>query len=328
MSKIGFVASNNGLGHTRRLIHLSKSFFDSGYEIIFFSTNKQYSLISNEIKKLGVELKNIQIENYGLDGPVWWNQGGDVKKPGKEVQAEIEKCKLVISDNVVWPYSYNQNTVLFGHFTWSDYWQRKFHTLPDLLKKLIEKEINVLKKFPRIFQVRLFALTENMSSNVIDIKMLRYQTDLHIPKESIPESKIWISSGTTGLENSLKYMVDKYPKINFLERETFHLFSDSRKPSMVIGRPGLGTIRDCLAAGLPFYPIWDNTDPEMQSNVEHLVKLGLIFKGIINQNILKEFDINQALDFFNSNEFREFNWLQNSDSCHDIAKIITSYSQV
>jgi UDP-N-acetylglucosamine:LPS N-acetylglucosamine transferase len=48
------------------------------------------------------------------------------------------------------------------------------------------------------------------------------------------------------------------------------------KPRLVVGRAGLGTIRDCLASTTPFLPVTSGNDPELSHNAEVLARLGLI----------------------------------------------------
>ena len=50
----------------------------------------------------------------------------------------------------------------------------------------------------------------------------------------------------------------------------------------------MGTIRDCLAMGIPFLPIWDKMDPELNSNVNHLVDLGLFPHNLLGEMKLKD----------------------------------------
>ena len=60
-------------------------------------------------------------------------------------------------------------------------------------------------------------------------------------------------------------------------------------PKMVFGRPGLGTIRDCLASRTYFHPLWEGRDVELESNSEHLHRLGL-FKNLTENSNLGVFN--------------------------------------
>jgi UDP-N-acetylglucosamine:LPS N-acetylglucosamine transferase len=85
-----------------------------------------------------------------------------------------------------------------------------------------------------------------------------------------------MSTGTTEL-NCYPYP-KKIKKYNYKIEplETFKLIGAAKKPSAVIGRPGLGTIRDCLAAGIIFIPYLRDYDPELESNILSLKNLSLV----------------------------------------------------
>ena len=124
MKIIGLVASNNGLGHARRLLNLSSGFLKAGQSIKLFISRDQRIKLSSELAKMNLDLNIIEIESYGIDGPVWFKQGQLVSEPPLDVVAEIAGCDFIISDNLTWPFKYNENIAIFGHFTWHDYWQR------------------------------------------------------------------------------------------------------------------------------------------------------------------------------------------------------------
>ena len=129
MKIIGLVASNNGLGHARRLLNLSSGFLKVGQSIKLFISREQRIKLSSELAKMNLDLNIIEIESYGIDGPVWFKQGQPVQEPPPGVVAEIAGCDFIISDNLTWPFNYNENIALFGHFTWHDYWQRTKYSI-------------------------------------------------------------------------------------------------------------------------------------------------------------------------------------------------------
>ena len=80
------------------------------------------------------------------------------------------------------------------------------------------------------------------------------------------------------------HIPDELKVFSLINKESHFLHIEKLLPLAVIGRPGLGTIRDCLASATPFIPFWSTSDPELTSNVEALSKLGLIAEFWKNLN--------------------------------------------
>jgi UDP:flavonoid glycosyltransferase YjiC (YdhE family) len=125
------------------------------------------------------------------------------------------------------------------------------------------------------------------------INLPRYHSDILADKNKNETPDIWLSQGTTNLLDKSALSLNQLKELGITERETYEFAESKGKPSLVIGRPGLGTIRDCLAMGIPFLPIWDKMDPELNSNVNHLVNLGLF-----PHNLLVEMNLKDKIDNF------------------------------
>lgn len=288
MKVIGLVASNNGLGHARRMLNLSSGFLRAGQSIKLFISRDQKIKLSTELAKMNLDLNLIEIESYGVDGPVWFKQGRQVLEPPLDLVAEIAECDFIISDNLTWPFKYNENMVLFGHFTWHDYWQRT-KTFDDLKSLEIFKEDYAnLRKILLAFQIKDFLLEPRNFGENIMIKLPRYHSDILADKNKNQTTEIWLSQGTTNLLDKSELSASLSKELGIIERETYEFAESKGKPRLVIGRPGLGTIRDCLATGIPFLPIWDKMDPELNSNVNHLINLGLLPGNLLVEMKLKD----------------------------------------
>ena len=293
MKIIGLVASNNGLGHARRLLNISSGFLKSGQSIRLFISRDQRIRLRSELAKTNLDLNLIEIENYGIDGPVWLKRGRRVLEPPPNVVSEIAGCDFIISDNLTWPFKYNENIALFGHFTWHDYWQRtkNFEDLKSL--EIFKQDYESLKNIPLAFQIKDFLLEPRNFGDNIMISLPRYHSDNLVNKNKNETMDIWFSQGTTNLFDKSALSLNLIKELGITERETYQFAESTGKPRLVLGRPGLGTIRDCLAAGIPFLPIWDKMDPELNSNVNHLVNLGLF-----PQNLLVEMKLKDKIDNF------------------------------
>ena len=120
------------------------------------------------------------------------------------------------------------------------------------------------------------------------INLPRYNSDILADKNKNETTDIWLSQGTTNLLDKSALSLNLLKDLGITERETYEFAESTGKPRLVLGRPGLGTIRDCLAMGIPFLPIWDKMDPELNSNVNHLVNLGLFPHNLLVEMKLKD----------------------------------------
>jgi hypothetical protein len=292
MKIIGLVASNNGLGHARRMLNISSGFLKAGQSIKLFISKDQRIKLNSELAKMNLDLNLIEIESYGIDGPVWFKRGRLVLEPPPKIVDEIEGCDFIISDNLTWPFKYNENIALFGHFTWHDYWQRtkNFEDLKSL--DIFEQDYENLRNIPFAFQIKDFLLEPRTFGNNIMINLPRYHSDIRVDKNRNETTEIWLSQGTTNLLDKSGLQLNVLTEHRIVEREAFELSESTGKPRLVIGRPGLGTIRDCLAMGIPFLPIWDKMDPELNSNVKHLVNLGLFPHNLLVEMKLQDKIVN------------------------------------
>lgn len=326
MHNIGLVSSTNGLGHARRLTHLALSFQEIGFKPKVFATQKQIKNLKLELDSLARIVNFIEIASYGIDGPVWMNNGGFITKPTNKVINAIKECDLIISDNSIWPLKFNDKFVLFGHFNWLDYWNIKgtLQFTQKILEVFIE-EVNLFKEIRFSLQFKDFKMKSHFNSNnVIPIKLLKYSSDFFFPLKTDFKSA-WIAKGTTGLIENLNFDFTSTSSLKFFQKETYLLINSAKKPAVIFGRPGLGTIRDCLAAGIPFIPLLDNLDPELNSNVNCLERLKLL--PSIEEHRL---DFNKYLDDLNSHkDVRELwsdTWRNSSQNCSDTCDQILNLS--
>jgi hypothetical protein len=326
MKRIGLVSSINGLGHARRLMYLALSFQDIGISTTMFVTQKQIKVLIPELDSLGKKLDFEEILSYGIDGPVWMNNGCLIEIPPKQIIDLIKKCDLIISDNVIWPINFNQKFVLFGHFNWLDYWRIKGESQFSIsASNIYLEERDLFKEIEWSLQFKDFKLKGELATkNSIEIKLLKYSSDLFFPLK-IDANSVWIAQGTTELYRNyiLNYTHDLPFKI--FRKETFNLINSQHKPSIVIGRPGLGTIRDCLAAGILFIPTEEDPDPELESNIDNLKSLLPTPTFPINQSNFVEF-----LEKINSDKLLLEAWANiwpnTSQSCADSCEQILNLS--
>jgi hypothetical protein len=134
--------------------------------------------------------------------------------------------------------------------------------------------------------------------------------------------KIWVALGTTGLHTNL---LGKYSNLKnrLVPLESYMLHHASRLPMAVIGRPGLGTIRDCLSSGTVFIPFHNLLDIELDNNVETLKRLQLLPRFFSSGDWLKKVESDVMLEQIDicKTTIQEY-WLRASASSADITNII------
>ena len=310
MQRVGLIASQNGIGHARRLAHFSAGLYDLGYEVFLYLSTKQIRTLIEEIRTICPKTIVRDIKSHGLDGPTC--QIDQIIEIPKELELELKNLDFVISDNVTWPGRVVDSFILMGHFSWIDYWGVDFS---DKVRPLIHQVLGETLQISNWFLPKDFSHVpgEMKKIDTVEIPLSRYGSDGDSFR-SRAKTEVWYAKGTTGLNwihsNSLENELREHG-LEMKTKET-HRFRDSGLPTLVLGRPGLGTIRDCLALSVPFLPYWVGDDTELSRNQDTMKRVGLIpntWEG--NQQL----DIKTLLDFSNDEKIqdriKEY-WLENS----------------
>jgi len=270
---VALVAGRNGLGHARRLLQIATELPVKVVHLI--CTQEQQESLGLEASDIGnsrrIQFHTISATGFDRIGP----DGLPTKEvvPSKEVVNLLEVSDYVLSDNSTWAAQYASKFYLFGHFTWEHYWKKRltpeqFLNFDDL--KLEESRVRGW------FQIKHFYFGTTTSIPVFPVDLLRYRNDRNSQFTSVTSKhEFWLALGTTSFNQIESGWISLSP-IPVISRESYLLHKVNKLPIAVLGRPGLGTIRDCLSAGIPFLPIWDGEDPELSSNEKVLRSLKLI----------------------------------------------------
>jgi hypothetical protein len=310
MQRVGLIASQNGLGHARRLAHFSAGLHELGYEVFLYISTAQIRTLIEEIKTICPKTIVRGIKSHGLDGPTY--QIDQIIEIPEELELELGKLDFVISDNVTWPGRVLESFILMGHFSWIDYWEAD---CSNQVRPSIQQALGETLQISNWFLPKDFSHVPGEMKRIktIEIPLSRYGSDEDLIR-SRAKKEVWYAKGTTGLNliqsNGLENEIREYG-LEMKTRET-HRFRDFELPTLVLGRPGLGTIRDCLAFRVPFLPCWVGEDPELSRNQDTMKRVGLIpntWEG--NQQP----DIETLRDFANDEKvqdrIKEY-WLENS----------------
>jgi hypothetical protein len=320
--RILLVSSSNGLGHARRLSFLYNEFLKRGVPTGFILNDFQYTKCESEIQNSANGEIVISNTKNGLDGP--YSSFSD-SQDNKSLLKIISEADVVLSDNVVWPAIYNDKVYLHGHFTWVDYWEQLDVTDCDSTQLAIEKDLK--EKIAGWFKPETFGLASSfLASKAIPVPLIRYPRDVEFSKYDRKWSDVWVSVGTTRDQQYSILALEPLEilgfRIQFLE--TFQFHNLKILPGLVVGRPGLGTIRDCLASGTPFLDLKELikaevTDPELVSNLDAMEKSGLLIaKEAVHVDSLTKL----------ATQYVEF-WNASSTEIHQYAdKILTTLSRI
>ena len=315
--KLCLVASRNGHGHARRLLHLGIGLRLIGSHVTILCGKSSFSLIKRECSDLGMNdivIEEIEAEyDLGLDGPYCVSTEEELSiKTKHKLFRKFALFDHVIGDNVLWPAEFANSFIFHGHFLWLDYYNLHNPNKRQYLKKQKIKDLSNLDLTKKFFLNGIFEIKSQFvkAERVKYMPLMQYYS---IPKAESSftdgiNSTVWLAIGLTNSTSKhlLSFLADTAQSmgINIQMKETFNLNS-SLKPSVVIGRPGLGTIRDIMSYGVDFIPIDYVSDPELSHNVEvlsdnRLIRLG----GSLEDRILQSINLPLSMEiksFWNAN---------------------------
>ena len=285
--KITLVASSNGLGHARRLLQLSTGFLERGIQTCLIITQSQSKKLQFEIAGLEIfrKLELHLIAPTGLE--VFASKKTTIRRPIETSTVELlASSDFTISDNSLWPAEFSKKFYLFGHFDWVTYFTKNKNEKNTLLdfEEVYQKEKELLREVSGWFKMKDFHIESQRKIKSVEIPILKYHRD---PKKyKSRTNQMWLSFGTTGrnvpkLDESLNQMYQSQ------QLESWRMDYKNRVPEVIVGRPGIGTIRDCFANNVIFVPLWNGVDFELEHNAEVVMKLGLSinFKNLISGGV-------------------------------------------
>jgi len=327
---IALVAARNGLGHARRLLHLASGLIELNTKVSLLLTLQQSELLKSEILSLANNMQNLSviiIPKYGPDTLNFSHYIPDAPQPDREIIRTLSRVKVVISDNSLWPAQYSNSFFILGHFTWQQYWSKSSDEARKRFRPETSSEYDY-KSFNRVinwFRTDIFGWDTPAGLSSTDIPILRYRSDKAIGevKESLDaKAEVWHANGTTSL-NVVNTKHIKGNRLKLINRETFRMSTSNSRPLLVVGRPGMGTIRDCLAHSVPFLPLWSGEDPELERNSQILKELDLTPRAVIITEPLSKSETNFEILALKSKMFQlTAFWDKYSASATSVAQLI------
>jgi hypothetical protein len=288
----------NGLGHFRRSLRVSHALcskFNNLELKIFCHPNH---ILSNKGWEILTDLQlngNISFHEF-LVNPRWHNDDTVYSEENliewyqKLPANDFENADFVISDNLPGILNLNPATVLMGSFLWSEILVHSYPTNP-FVQQFHEAELALLERYtpPMI-----------CLSDMVMPYVMKYTQPVptswvveHIGKERKPTTieNILISAGGTPysdkvmLEQLAVLCNDPKYRIHTSNRLASSLPTGTRvnifdftttsfeEIDVIVGRPGIGTITDSVAFGIPLLALGEDDNPELVHNAKRVEAL-------------------------------------------------------
>lgn len=273
MQGLSFVAALNGLGHARRLFVLAQAATSLGLRARIILTSRQAKMMRDEFPNVSAHVSIIESNQlFEIDGPSFGKPSDQViTEVPRTIFRVVEESEICISDNLLWPTKYAERSIILGNFLWSEYWETVAGN-DAVLKEHITFEYEQVRKATVRLANRGLTFKHNPRIPVSgEYPFLRYPGDYKLRSTTLSD-KVWYSKGTTGLAASAttaRRLLGIEDSKTFMEVETWELGRAREAPGLIFGRPGIGTLRDSMAAGIPFLPMLGGPfDPELKQNAK------------------------------------------------------------
>ena len=280
LTQISYFVCDNGLGHITRSVEISKA-LAKYYKIYLYSDItklRKFSFISKIKKK---EFKfNTDINDI------------DINLINKIKKLNLKKNELVISDNYPDFCIIKNPLIIVANFFWHEIFNINNINTKYILKNLIERKVPIFGNY--IFQtiqnkklnIKKTGFIGKFKGNLKSHKNILVSLGTAKINKKIEEKLIFqISKELERKNNHVKYYFDEiyFSKFKKYENVFFADYTEKmfRKISICIGKPGMGTINDCLKYGIVFITLNLKFNKEFQINSQIIKKNKL---GLIAQN--------------------------------------------
>lgn len=294
-----FIVCSNGFGHLKRVLKVVSALkkVSSDCRILIECKESNLAQISKEPAIAALinadnvtfshEVLNQEPEYNGSSSfgefEIWLNT---LKPPNPD--------EMVILDNEGILLKIFPDAVLMGSFLWSDVIESKGW---DSLAPYTEVERQLLKRAKPYMLGLSDMATDSVRNNTRFVPLPWFVKD-HNTTENVEKSDILITMGGSGKEKEFMDL----PLLSGLERFENRVYADGRlreslngrfktfdfsaasfnKVKLVIGRPGIGILTECVQYNIPIACIYEKDNAEMVHNAACVEKLGI---GIDLMNI-------------------------------------------
>ena len=297
--KIAVIVCPNGLGHLKRVCDVTKELMKMNRKLKFDIWCQGWQL-----EKLGIKNKfknRIRWHKNLMEPGVKWETQKDLYQDGRLIKWEnrlkncksIKKADVVISDNLVGMLSIRPDTILMGSFLWSDVFSG-FKKLNKNISAFIKRERQLLETHKpfmvcvndsamegvnkRTRAIRCSWMCErivkkkkqNKIKKIILLLETKYFNETLI--KSIASQILTREDWALYTSHEIRKMLDK----EFANRiQPFkHNPKSFQSSDIVICRPGIGIVTQCVGSKTPMVVVYENNNVEMKHNARRLSQLG------------------------------------------------------
>jgi hypothetical protein len=324
--KISFIICPNGFGHFVRCINIIDSILEiKDYNISVFCQSWQRDLFS--FRKI-INHKNITWCLDFMEPGLTWPpnlKNKNLNNWFEEIESMFLDSNLIISDNLTAPLLKFNNVILMGSFLWSDVYEYAFPN-DKSIKKFVSEERSLLKeKKPEMICIKDIAMKNVIElTNPIQVPWMFEDKNFKINKNSLNKIKVGLLPGRKDINrhflrvvpellnyDEIKLYLPPYlsKMINIPKSKIIKNFNYSNEHfdelDIIIGRPGIGLITDCLKSNTFLIPIYEKNNIEMIHNAAVIdkKKWGTDLNG--NYSLSNIVDKIKKLNFYNENQFND-----------------------
>lgn len=312
MRLVAFVCSN-GLGHYRRLIGILSRMREMLPNLVLDIACEQWQIDAMQdwprSRQFWINSKTRLFEGIMAPGVHWaisTQAFGDGRllnwfERAKQIP-DWEQADIILSDNLAAPLSVRSDTILVGSFLWSDVLQMAYPDNSDV-RRFATRERELLRAY-----VPYMLCVEHMTMPSI----LEYTRAVGFPwmceeqqvvvHQSALKKRFAVVGGASGIADAflsslVRELVDdkdwtialpqrtiqSNPEFASVENLVIFDFTTAAYAAcdFVIARPGMGTVTDCIAQGIPILAVHEPGNSEMAYIGNRINELGIgCYSGI------------------------------------------------
>jgi hypothetical protein len=306
MKKLVFLVCSNGYGHYKRCLRVANKVLEIHNQIkIDFICNEKIHKIHSDWILTKKMMSNRSFNFINGNSTIEL-----VKKNSKQHihyfgiswvdKKIINNADLVISDNISSFLIYRSDIVLMGSFLWSELIKK--NKLSDK-SKFENLELSLIKKYrPEMIALKDMAMPYVMKYTRPFLTSWIVDKSFKISPRSKLKNILIIGGGTGYLDYELSKILKKIDqtKYNIFTTKKIAFFLDSdfkykifgfnhidfKKIDLIIGRPGIGTLTDCVTYSIPIFGVGEPDNLEIQHNLSKIESSSFGFNiSLKNENI-------------------------------------------
>ena len=286
---LGVVVSANGFGHIRRQLLIASGLLarDSQLRVVFGITEGQYKRFFPEISKIGSRL--IVLPGLTENSPRWLHNPSyynELNLNGWETDfkssPELYQADYLVSDNLVGVLAHRPDAWLSGSFLWSDVLE--VHQAANATcERFIKRERSLLEKHRPPMIANRYLVTPGVATRTQLVEVSWMIEEPRSLRNANRDVVLIHGGGTRTLDDvvvRIRRSLDEagVQTVTDLENDPGRFDYEEESWSrigLVICRPGVGTVTECVKWRIPILAIPDRTNNEAQHVIESLVSLGL-----------------------------------------------------